>query len=137
MAIIPTSGLENYALLLLRIFIGWIFIYHGWPKLVGGKKMASQMGKPKMGGFLTFLGFAEILGGLATLIGLLTQLANIGFVIVMVGAITTKITQMKVKFSSHETTGWEFDFILLGVAIALIIFGAGSISIDAMLKFWP
>jgi|SRR3989338_1513947 len=132
MALIPTPGLENYALLLLRIFIGIIFIYHGWPKLMAGSKIASGMGKPNMGTFLHILGFCEMAGGIATILGMLTQLASMGFVVVMIGAILMK-NSMKVKFSSMETTGWEFDFILLSAAIILIVFGAGSISLDSLL----
>lgn len=132
------NGLEDWGLLTLRLFVGWIFLYHGWPKLVGGKKMASQMGKPKMGGFLIFIGFAEVVGGFATVLGLLTQFANIGFAIIMVSAILMKNSkQMTAPFSSHTTTGWEFDFMILGAAIALIFLGAGSFSLDSMFGFWP
>jgi len=131
------NGLENVGLLILRIVIAVIFLYHGWPKVVGGKKMAAQMGKPQMGGFLIFLGIAEVLGGIATVAGFLTQIANIGFAIIMVGAIGLKIGQMKVPFSAHDKTGWEFDFIILGAAAVLVLLGAGSISVDALLGFWP
>ena len=131
------DGLQDVGLLILRIFIGWIFIYHGWPKVIGGKKMAADMGKPQMGWFMIFLGIAETLGGLAAIAGFLTQPANIGFILVMLGAIGLKAFQMKVPFSSHDKGGWEFDFIILGAAIALVLLGAGNYSVDALIGFWP
>jgi uncharacterized membrane protein YphA (DoxX/SURF4 family) len=38
-----------------------------------------------------------------------------------------------IKFMAHDTTGWEFDFINLAAALALVLQGAGSISLDAVL----
>ena len=131
------DGLQNVGLLLLRIIIGLIFVYHGWPKVKGGKKMAAQMGKPKMGGFMVFLGIAETLGGIATMLGFLTQIANLGFIIIMIGAIMLKINQMKVPFSAYDKTGWEFDLMILGGALALTLIGAGSVSIDNAIGLWP
>lgn len=131
------SGLEDWGLLVLRIFIGVIFLYHGWSKLLGGRKMAAGMGKPQMGGFLVFLGLSEFLGAIATVIGFLTQIASLGFAIIMIGAIFMKTIKWKTPFSAQDKSGWEFDFLILGVAITLILIGAGNISIDALLNFYP
>ena len=122
------NGYENWALLVLRTFLGIIFIYHGISKLKNIKSI------PK---FFVFLGICETLGGLASILGLLTQFTNLGFILVMLGAIYHKTIKWKIPFYSDKTAGWEFDFLILGSAIALVLLGAGSYSLDALLKFWP
>jgi uncharacterized membrane protein YphA (DoxX/SURF4 family) len=44
----------------------------------------------------------------------------------MIGAIAVKIFVMKVGFTELQTTGWEFDLILLAANINLILFGGGK-----------
>ncbi len=122
------EGLQSYGLLLLRLAIGSIFLYHGSHKLAAWKKTPN---------FFRFLGIAETLGGLATIAGFLTQLANIGFAIIMLGALYHKIYKWHIAFSAEQTSGWEFDLILLGAALALATLGAGSFSIDALAGFYP
>ncbi len=131
------NNLQDVGLLLLRIAIGIIFIYHGFPKIRKSKEMANSMGKPNMSGFLIFLGTAETLGGIATILGLLTQIANIGFIIVMLGAIYMKKYKWNVPFFAMDKTGWEFDFLLLVAAAALVLLGAGSYSVDAAIRLFP
>jgi len=131
------NGLQDIAPLVLRLFLAAIFIYHGLPKIKGGKQMAQAMGKPQMGIFMVLLGTAETLGGIAAAVGFLTQIAAAGFIIVMLGAIYMKATLWKTGFTSQKTTGWEFDFMILGAAIALLLLGAGTISVDASLGLFP
>jgi len=120
------NGLEDYGLLILRLFIGIIFLYHGLPKLWG-----------KMGGFMVVIGILETLSAIGMIIGLYTEIAGIVLAIVMLGAVYKKITQWKIPFSSQNTTGWEFDLLLLGTAVALAFLGAGNFSVDVILGYWP
>jgi len=80
---------------------------------------------------LKVLSIAEPLGALATLAGLLTQAAAAGFVLVMLGAIRLKVTQMRKGFTGEG--GWEFEFLLLVGAIALLFLGAGKFALDRLL----
>ena len=66
------------------------------------------------------------------IIGLLTRYATLGFLCVMIGAIYLKMT-MNVPFSTGQTTGWEFDTMILGASLALFFLGAGRLSLDAMI----
>ena len=120
------NGLGDYGLLILRLSLGIIFLYHGLPKLRG-----------KMGSFMAIIGILETLAAIGMVIGLYAEIAGIVLAVIMLGAIYKKITQWKIPFSSQNTTGWEFDLLLLGAAIALAFLGAGSFSIDAILAYWP
>jgi putative oxidoreductase len=80
---------------------------------------------------LRFLSIVEPLGGAAAVAGFLTQLAAAGFAIIMVGAIRLKAIQMHKGFSGEG--GWEFEFLLLVAAVALVFLGAGNISLDRVL----
>ena len=131
------EGTRDIGLLILRVFIGWIFIYHSWSKLTNSKGMAAGMGKPQMAGAMKFLGLVEIIGGIALILGFLTELAALGLVVVMLGAIYMKSSKWKTPFSTMKGTGWEFDFVILGAALAIAFIGAGLISLDAFLDWWP
>jgi putative oxidoreductase len=62
----------------------------------------------------------------------LTQLAALGLVIAMLGALQFLITKVHRKFTS-ETGGWEFEFMLLIVALALAILGGGKYALDRVI----
>jgi putative oxidoreductase len=112
---------QSHGLLFLRACIGFIFLYHSTPKLQG-----------KMGLFMKFIGVCELIGGLAVIVGWLTQLAAMGLGIIMLGAIWKKKHEWHVPFASQEKTGWEFDLMILGGCVALIVTGAGEMAIEAV-----
>lgn len=109
----------DWGILVLRVVIAAIFLYHGKAKIGGA-----------MGGFMQFIGFCEMLGGLAILLGFLTQFAAAGIGIIMVGATYKKITEWHVPFWSRDNTGWEFDLLILAACIALLFIGGGSMAVD-------
>ena len=121
------NGFEDWGLLVLRVFVGLIFLYHGGRKLFGS-------GTP---GMFRFLGFFETAGSLASILGIWMQIAGIVFGIIMLGAIYMKIAKWGVSFATKEHPGWEFDFIILGAVIALLFLGAGGLSLDAYFGFYP
>ena len=86
---------------------------------------------------MIFIGTAETLGALALIAGLLAQLAALGFVILMIGTTCMKMFKWHMPFSSEKATGWELDFVLFAAAIILLVSGAGNISLDALLAWWP
>lgn len=77
---------------------------------------------------MKILSIFEPLGGLAMVFGFLTQFAAVGLAIIMIGAADAKIRGWHKKFS--EPGGWELDFIIFIANIALLILGAGAISLD-------
>jgi putative oxidoreductase len=124
----------EWGLLALRLAIGAIFIVHGWPKVTGARGMAAAMGggeaKPVLVGVFTLQGIVEIGGGILMILGVLTQLVALAFAIIMIGAIFLKNTQWKTGFMAQQTTGWEFDLVLLAGNILLFLTGPGEIAIQ-------
>jgi putative oxidoreductase len=132
------EGLAEYAewgFLALRVAVGVIFIVHGWPKITGARGMAAAMGggeaKPVMVGVFTTQGVVELGGGILMILGVLTQLVAIAFAIIMIGAIYLKATKWKTGFYAQQTTGWEFDFVLLAANVLLLFTGPGEIAIQS------
>jgi putative oxidoreductase len=124
-------GFLDISLLVLRLFVGAIFILHGLPKFKMTAEMAAGMKKSKA--FIVLLGFVEMIAGLALILGFYSKVAGILLGLVMVGALWHKIAKWKVPFSTMNGTGWEFDLVLLGANLVLVAAGAGSISLDAFL----
>lgn len=118
---------NDVGLLLLRIAIAIIFLYHGLPKLTKSKMMSSMMGMPA--GMIFMFGIVETLAALGIALGIYTQLVALLLAIVMVGAIGTKMMKWKVPFSAMDKTGWEFDFILLFASLSVFLGGGGSLGI--------
>jgi len=119
-------ALEDYGLLVLRIVLGIIFLYHGYPKIKNPELMAQTFGNA----FPLILGLFEVTAGFLTVIGLYTQFAAIAFIIVITGALYYKITKWKISFFAQNTTGWEFDLLMKAASIALLFLGAGAYSVD-------
>jgi putative oxidoreductase len=126
---------SEWGLLALRIAVGAIFIVHGWPKITGAKGMAAAMGggeaKPVMVGTLTVQGVVEAGGGVLMILGVLTQLVAIAFVIIMIGAIALKTMRLKMPFMAQQATGWEFDLVLLAANLLLFFTGPGRLAIQS------
>ena len=121
---------SDFALLSLRLALGTVFLFHGLPK----KGLWSAQPSDQLpAGLLTrlrILSIVEPAGALGLIFGFLTQLAGLGLVIVMVGAITFLRTKAHRRFKEANAPGWEFEFMLLVVALALAILGGGKYALD-------
>jgi putative oxidoreductase len=125
------------AILILRLVFGVIIFAHGAQKVLGwygGPGMAatvqgmSGMGIPAPLVYLS--SFTELLGGLALILGLLTRPAALGLAINMAVAVV-KVHLPNGLFSQNQ--GFEFPLSLLAIALAVLIYGAGAYSLDALL----
>jgi putative oxidoreductase len=121
----------SFGLAALRVAVGTIFIRHGAQKLftfgfAGVTGAFTQMGVPFPGVTGPFIALLEFFGGIALLIGLLTRLIALGFVLDMLGAIL--LVLLKNGFSHYE-----FEFLLLVSSLALFLAGPGGFSVDALL----
>lgn len=119
---------NNVGLLVLRLAVAVIFLYHALPKLKDSKGMAQMVGMPA--GMIFMLGLVELLSSVGLIFGIYTQLSALLLAIVMVGATGMKTMKWGVPFAAMDKTGWEFDFILLAANIAILLNGGGVIGIQ-------
>ena len=120
--------MNDFALLLLRIGLASIFL--GIHKQRLWKVQPSAQMPAGMLRTLRFLSIAEPAGALGVLFGFLTRYAAIGLALVMLGALRFLITKVHRKFTGENVAGWEFEYLILLVAVALAIFGAGRYALD-------
>src|SRR5207248_5901458 len=79
----------DLSLLLLRLMVGIVFLSSGWSHLKDPEGRSQSIGMSK--GFTLFLGAAEVAGSLGVIFGVLPQLAAIGLILLMLGAIQKKM----------------------------------------------
>jgi len=120
--------------LVLRLAIGIIFLVHGTMKWSMWNMEPSEQLSASMLTIIKILSIAEPLGGVAIILGLLTPYAAIGLSIIMIGAINAKINLMNIGFAAQQTTGWEFDFLILSGLVCILFIGAGKFSVDGRLS---
>jgi putative oxidoreductase len=79
-------------------------------------------------GFTIFLGAAEFAGGLGVIFGVPTQLAAVGLILVMLGAILRKIFQWHTGFwGKSGTNGWSYDVIMVVMNLVIVTTGGGKL----------
>lgn len=140
-ALFQTDG--SIVPLVLRLTLAIVIFPHGAQKALGwfgGHGLQGTLGFFRSIGIPTPLGLlvvaAEFLGPIGLALGLLTRLAAFGIACVMVGAIVTTHTKhgfFMNWFGNQKGEGYEFHLLAIGIAVALIIGGAGVCSLDAIL----
>ena len=126
----------GYGLTVLRIFVGIIFAAHGSQKLFGwfggGGLAGTAQWMESIGlapGTLMALlsGGTEFFGGLALIVGLLARPAALGLSFTLLVAILSVHIHNGLFMANN---GYEFALALLGGTIAVLLEGAGKLSID-------
>ncbi len=121
---------SDWGLLALRLVLAATFIAHGKMKWGMWKMQPSDKLPAPMLNLLRLFSICEPLGGVALIVGFLTQLAALGLTLIMLGALNLKIRTMKAPFMVTEKAGWEFELLIAGGALALIFTGAGAFALD-------
>jgi putative oxidoreductase len=126
----------GYGLTVLRIFVGIIFVAHGGQKLFGlfgGYGLAgTAQYMESLGltpGYLMAMlsGGTEFFGGLALIIGLLARPAAALLAVMLLVAIVSVHIGNGLFMANN---GYEYALALLGAVIAVLIEGAGKLSVD-------
>ncbi len=130
--------------LLLRLGLAFICLSHGAVKVLYNPFAWS--GTAGLPGFVQFaVAWGEIVLGLALLVGLLTRAAAVGVALIQVGAILLETGQRGFThlgdlskdapgFSGAMTAGWEYNFALICMALAVFFLGGGFCSLDRLLR---
>src|SRR6202451_2086350 len=112
------AGLTDFSLLLLRIMAGATYADSGYNTLRDPDARSRSIGMSK--NFAVFLGVAELAGGVGLILGVLQQLAAIGLILIMLGAIQKKIFVWKTGFWGKDGRGWSYDLTLVSMLLALL-----------------
>src|SRR2546428_1686902 len=118
---------SDVGLLLLRLMVAVVFLDSGWNHLKNPAERSRSIGASS--GFTVFLGTAEVLGSMGVAFGVLTQLAAIGLILLMLGAIQKKIFVWKIGFWGGRAYGWHYDLMLLVMNLVILVTGGGRLSL--------
>jgi putative oxidoreductase len=120
--------LKPISLLLLRVALGVIFIFHGLPKLTHTQQWVQNFGHMGFPGYFAYIaGIFEVFGGAMLILGLFTRIAGLlltiemGIAVSMVHGLLSNPTNVK---------NYEFPLALCASCFVLATVGAGLISID-------
>lgn len=113
----------DLGLLLLRLMVGIVFFTSGWGHVKNPAERSKSIGMSK--GFTLFLGSAEIAGSLGIVFGVLQQLAAIGLILIMLGAIQKKIFVWHTGFWGEKASGWHYDLTFVVMCLVVLFTNGG------------
>lgn len=113
----------DLALLLMRLLVGVVFITSGWSHskdpVARGKSIGLSPGLTRL------LGLAELAGGIGVAVGILPQLAALGLILIMLGAIQKKIFVWHTGFWGKSSDGWHYDLLFVVMCLVIATTGGG------------
>ena len=131
---------NSLALLLVRFPLGLDMFVHGYQKVTnipGTMRYYDGLGVPHPLAWLAII--AEFFGGLGLMIGMLRRIAAFGVGCTMVVAVFLRHLPYGYLMNWHGglpfgTEGYEYHTLAVGMALAVMLEGAGSFSIDRVLS---
>ena len=134
----------DWVITIVRIVLGVVFFAHGAQKALGwfgGAGLQStvrvfreQLRIPAPLGLLSVA--AEFLGGLGLIVGLLSRIAALGIAVVMIVALVAvhgKFGFFMNWYGEKQGHGIEYHILVLALALAVMVKGAGAFSLDQVL----
>jgi putative oxidoreductase len=126
--------------LALRVSLALIFLFHGGLKIIqeGGSSWHPWLPEA----FQVVVAWAELVVGAALLFGIWTRFAALGVIVLMLGAVIVVTgqdvfirTEIRPGLHGFNTLaiGYEYNFALIAMAVALLCLGGGAFSADACL----
>lgn len=123
--------LKPLALLLLRIALGAIFIYHGYPKLTHAAQWVGNFDHMGFPGYFAYIaGVLEVFGGAVLIVGVFTRIAALLLAIEMAVALLKVHGLIANPANVHA---YEFPLVLCVSAFVLATVGPSLFSIDQAL----
>ena len=120
-----------YAATLLRVSLGILFLAHAGLKIfvvtpAGTAQFFGSLGLPPALAYLTIA--AEVLGGLALILGVYSRIAAVVLIPVLIGAIAT-VHGPAGFFFTNANGGWEYPaFWIAGLATSALL-GEGALAL--------
>ena len=140
--LMATSGDVSFTI--LRLVLGVVFFAHGAQKMLGwfgGFGFHATMGSFAHTGMPAPVALlvicTEFFGGLGLIVGLLTRIASLGIAGLMIGAIF--MVHLANGFfmnwmGNQKGEGFEYHLLVIAMAAALLLRGAGAFSLDGALS---
>ena len=141
------DSLSKWALLPIRLIIGFGFMAHGFAKLSRGPEEFARILQtigvpaPNLAAWATAL--VEFFGGLAIIAGAFVAIVSIPLIVVMLVALFTihlpygfsaiKLMGMNASGPQFGTPGYEVNLLYIAGLLALLLGGAGLFSVDQVL----
>jgi putative oxidoreductase len=130
-------GPIDVAALVLRLVAGAIFLVQGYrktfapPETKGSgaalEKLIASGGLPRAHLLARVVALTELVGGVLVLIGLFARAAAAVLALNMVVAI------VRFKWKDGFLGGWDWPFSVLGLTVAIVIIGAGTLGVDHLI----
>lgn len=122
-----TEKNTNLGLLLLRLSIGGLMLFHGVAKLIHGISFLTEtMG---IAGYAVYIG--EVLAPLAILIGWRTRIASLLLAVTCIVALFVAHSQDVFAIGEHGGYANELLMLYLFGALALFFTGAGKLALSS------
>jgi putative oxidoreductase len=126
----------GWALLLVRFPLGLDMFVHGYMKMTnipGTMRYFDGLNVPHFFAWLAII--AEFFGGLGLMLGLLSRIAAFGAGVTMLVAIFLRHLPYGYLMNWHGalpfgTEGYEYHTLAIGMAMAVMVAGAGAVSVD-------
>ncbi len=132
------EGALAWASVVLRIALGIIFIDAGIGKFrrgIGGfSGWLADLGVPIARVAGPGVATLELVGGLLLLAGLLTSWIAIPLAANMVVATWVQKYKNGAPFQGGDVQGYELDVLMVFACVALILLGAGPLSLDSVIR---
>jgi putative oxidoreductase len=138
---------HSVPLAFVRFIVGFVMFMHGAQKMLGwfgGPGFSGSMGFFESMGIpapFAFLAIAaEFFGGLGLMIGFLARIAAFGIMVNMIVAILLVHGRNGLFMNwtgKQGGEGFEFHLLAIGMALAVIIGGAGAYSVDLAILHAP
>ncbi len=123
----------DWAVAVLRVVVGVVFIVHGWDKIqMGPDKVAGFFGNvgipfPTLSAYLAM--WTEFLGGILLVLGAATRLISIPLAFTMIVAFAFVHAKGGFKLPS----GFEYVLVLFAALMVTLRNGAGALGVDGLL----
>lgn len=116
---------SDVALLCLRLLVALVFLESGRRHASDPVGRAASIGlSPRL---TRILGWGEIAAALGIALGVLTQVAALGLMLIMLGAIQKKVFVWHTGFWGEQTYGWHYDLLFLLVNLVILATGGGRL----------
>lgn len=127
----------NLGLLILRVSIGGLMLFHGYSKIVNGIEgiisLFNDIGIPGFLGYAVYIG--EVLAPIFLLVGFRSRLGALGIVITMLVALFTAHMDDLLKIGTHGEWALEVLFLYLLGGLSILLLGGGKFSLSTSNKW--